>query len=411
MITPSQIREKKISTAQDGYDRNEVNELLVEVIESYEAVCAENKELYRKMEILANKIEEYRENEDTIKTAIISAQKTAHQVTSEANALAEKTVAESNASAQQTVKDAQEKADKIIGEARDYVANLTKEKSVAADELVAQAQEKANTVISSARLVAQDTVDKAKELTQELVSKAREDRAKEQELIAALKAESDDFKARLVALYEAQLSGLTAAEITYDSSEKQLEQEIDQVLTAAEEISIDDDMMEIPTEPETDDTQQESEVQEAEEIQEEEEEITEAEEEVIESEKQDDNDDFIIEDEIDEVDEIINEIEQSEPAFEVIEEGEDDQPPTQEEIEDALNAFNDNEITPVEGTGATIPVIDEEPEFEEMPFESFFNVGKTDVNTNETISLTAPDEDEDDDDDKSKFKGFFKKRK
>ena len=61
MITPRQIREKKISTVErDGYDRNEVNELLVDIIESYEAVCEENKELYRKMEILANRIEEYR---------------------------------------------------------------------------------------------------------------------------------------------------------------------------------------------------------------------------------------------------------------------------------------------------------------------------------------------------------------
>ena len=34
MITPSQIRQKKISTVDGGgYDRNEVNELLLEIIE------------------------------------------------------------------------------------------------------------------------------------------------------------------------------------------------------------------------------------------------------------------------------------------------------------------------------------------------------------------------------------------
>ena len=81
MITPSQIRQKKISTVEGGgYDRNEVNELLLEVIESYEAVYAENKELYRKMEILANRIEEYRADEDTIKNAFITAQKTADKL-------------------------------------------------------------------------------------------------------------------------------------------------------------------------------------------------------------------------------------------------------------------------------------------------------------------------------------------
>ena len=72
MITPSQIRQKKISTVEGGgYDRNEVNELLLEVIESYEAVYAENKELYRKMEILANRIEEYRADKILLKTHLL----------------------------------------------------------------------------------------------------------------------------------------------------------------------------------------------------------------------------------------------------------------------------------------------------------------------------------------------------
>ena len=75
MITPSQIREKNLSTVQSGgYDKEEVNALLAQIVESYQAVYDENKELYRKMEILAGKIEEYRSEEDSIKTALITAQ-------------------------------------------------------------------------------------------------------------------------------------------------------------------------------------------------------------------------------------------------------------------------------------------------------------------------------------------------
>ena len=127
MITPNQIREKRISTvSSDGYDRNEVNELLVEIIESYEAVCEENRELYRKMEILANRIEEYRADEDSIKTAIISAQKMADQVTANAKEKAEKALSESAASAQQTVQDAKAKAEQIVSEAREYVTRFAR---------------------------------------------------------------------------------------------------------------------------------------------------------------------------------------------------------------------------------------------------------------------------------------------
>lgn len=76
MITPSQIREKNLSTVQSGgYDKEEVNALLAQIVESYQAVYDENKELYRKMEILAGKIEEYRNEEDSIKTALITAQR------------------------------------------------------------------------------------------------------------------------------------------------------------------------------------------------------------------------------------------------------------------------------------------------------------------------------------------------
>ena len=85
MITPSQIREKNLSTVQSGgYDKEEVNALLSQIVESYQAVYDENKELYRKMEILAGKIEEYRSEEDSIKTALITAQKMADRIAKDA---------------------------------------------------------------------------------------------------------------------------------------------------------------------------------------------------------------------------------------------------------------------------------------------------------------------------------------
>ena len=172
MITPSQIRQKKISTVEGGgYDRNEVNELLLEVIESYEAVYAENKELYRKMEILANRIEEYRADEDTIKNAFITAQKTADKLMNETKQKAAESLEESAKTAQKTVVDAKEKADKIISSARDYVANLTNEKEKAAGEIVDEAEKKANEALSGAKIVAQDVLEKAKTLSQELISK------------------------------------------------------------------------------------------------------------------------------------------------------------------------------------------------------------------------------------------------
>ena len=68
MITPAQIREKVLPKAQYGYDIDETNAFIKEIEESFTAIYDENKELYRKMEILAKKIEEYREERIPSKT-------------------------------------------------------------------------------------------------------------------------------------------------------------------------------------------------------------------------------------------------------------------------------------------------------------------------------------------------------
>ena len=387
MITPNQIREKRISTVSaDGYDRNEVNELLVEIIESYEAVCEENRELYRKMEILANRIEEYRADEDSIKTAIISAQKMADQVTANAKEKAEKALSESAASAQQTVQDAKAKAEQIVSEAREYVANLTKEKADIAEKIVADAQEKANVTISSAKIVADDTIAKAKDLTSQLVEKAKAETEQHRDMMEKIKEESRSFKSTLVGLYEAQLSKLKDIANAGDITTADLENELDSVISGIDNAT--------PIEPDTYSEPQAYEEESIEEIEEE------AEEEI---------------EEIDEIEEIEEpqEDEDYNDQINLMDVPEEDtyEPPTKQEVENAINAFTQDEITPVEDDSNSIPVIDDETELEGgMPFEDFFNVDKVNPMTDETISLTAPDED-DDEEDNSKFKGFFKKKK
>lgn len=421
MITPSQIREKKISTVESGgYDRDEVNELLLDIIESYEAIFAENKELYRKMEVLANRIEEYRADEDSIKTALITAQKMAAQVTREAKDKADKALSDSAASAQQTVVDAKEKADKIIGEAREYVANLTKEKAQAADEIVLEAQQKANDAIDSAKVVAGNALTQAKKLASEIVNKAKAEKDYHSEIVSKLKAESTDFKASLVNLYEAQLDKLK--ELTQTPAEPdgedeglvQLEKELNTLLDNITDVvgdtvqtddsesaeiveeSADEELSEKPAEN--------AEKQELEET--ENEEQTEDESEGEETEE-DEIGELDSDEEIDEVDEIIDELTESyAPLHEEIIE-----PPTEEEVSNALDAFTADEITPIDESAPSIPVIEDDPEFEStMPFEEYFKVDRSVENTDETLSLIPPD-DEDEDDGSAKFKGFFKKKK
>lgn len=417
MITPSQIREKKISTVESGgYSRDEVNNLLLEIIDSYEAVYNENKELYRKMEILANRIEEYRADEDSIKSALITAEKMASKLTNEAKQKAEETLSESAKSAQQTVVDAKAKADKIIGEAREYVAGLTKEKTEAANEIINEAREKANAAIDGANVVANNALVNAKKLANEIVSKAKAEKDYHAEIVEKLKNESKDFRTTLVSLYETQLDKIKdLAKIGEDfisdtDGIDAIEKELNELLEGINDSE--DAEIETPQAAEEISDNEQSNENSSNDVNEPETEI-----EAQETEDDAEEDDFSevefqeVQPLNDEVDEIIDQLESMDSsAFDPVEE-EENQPPTQEEVENAINSFTADEITPIEEGPETIPVIDDEPEFESaMPFESFFDTSKGHQGTDETISLIPPDDD-DEEENNSKFKGFFKKKK
>ncbi len=417
MITPSQIREKKLSTVESGgYDRDEVNELLLEIIESYEAIFDENKELYRKMEVLANRIEEYRADEDSIKTALITAQKMASQVTRDAKEKADKSLADSAASAQQTVVDAKEKAEKIIGEAREYVAGLTKEKAEAADEIIAEAQKKANEAIDSAKVVASNALSQAKKLAEEIVSKAKTEKDYHSEIVSKLKEESKAFRSTLMGLYQDQLDKLgdmAQSPDIFDGDNEdidKLEKELNVLIENISEI-VDEEESEPEDAPhEAEQPEDSEEPEEAEESADEDEaaenddEIEEIDDIEEESEQQEEENGL----ETDQVDEIIDELE-SMNTYSPLHEPEEE-PVSEEEVSNAIDAFSTDEITPIDESAKTIPVIEDEPEFESsMPFENYFHVKRENERTNETISLISPEEEEEEEG--SKFKGFFKKKK
>lgn len=417
MITPSQIREKKLSTVESGgYDRDEVNELLLEIIESYEAIFDENKELYRKMEVLANRIEEYRADEDSIKTALITAQKMASQVTRDAKEKADKSLADSAASAQQTVVDAKEKAEKIIGEAREYVAGLTKEKAEAADEIIAEAQKKANEAIDSAKVVASNALSQAKKLAEEIVSKAKTEKDYHSEIVSKLKEESKAFRSTLMGLYQNQLDKLgdmAQSPDIFDGDNEdidKLEKELNVLIENISEI-VDEEESEPEDAPQkTEQPEENDEPEEAEESADEDEaaenddEIEEIDDIEEESEQQEEENGL----ETDQVDEIIDELE-SMNTYSPLHEPEEE-PVSEEEVSNAIDAFSTDEITPIDESAKTIPVIEDEPEFESsMPFENYFHVKRENERTNETISLISPEEEEEEEG--SKFKGFFKKKK
>lgn len=95
MITAQDIREKTFATVRrDGYDMDVVDAFLDDLANETEAAQKENTVLKSKMKILVDKIEEYRANEEAAQRALLSAQKLAIQIESDARGRAAAMIAD-----------------------------------------------------------------------------------------------------------------------------------------------------------------------------------------------------------------------------------------------------------------------------------------------------------------------------
>jgi cell division initiation protein len=87
MFTPQQIEQISFSRATfGGYDMQAVDEFLEPLTEDYITLYKENALLKSKMKVLVGKLEEYRNNEASMKAAIVNAQKTCDMMVKDAEA-------------------------------------------------------------------------------------------------------------------------------------------------------------------------------------------------------------------------------------------------------------------------------------------------------------------------------------
>ena len=111
MITAQDIREKLFDKVRmGGYKEEAVDDFLEELADDVTAYQKENAVLKSKMKVLVDKIEEYRANEEALNLALLSAQKLAVQIESDARTRAAAMIAEAEKQVKATVGGIQEKA-------------------------------------------------------------------------------------------------------------------------------------------------------------------------------------------------------------------------------------------------------------------------------------------------------------
>ena len=108
MFTPQEIQERTFEKAVfGGYDMQTVDEFLEPLTEDYITLYRENAVLKSKMKVLVEKLEEYRAQEQSMRKAIISAQRTADAMVAEAEKKCAQLMNNADAAAQLQQTDAQ----------------------------------------------------------------------------------------------------------------------------------------------------------------------------------------------------------------------------------------------------------------------------------------------------------------
>jgi len=121
MFTPQEIQEKTFEKAVfGGYDMQTVDEFLEPLTEDYITLYRENAVLKSKMKVLVEKLEEYRAQEQSMRKAIVSAQRTADAMVADAERKCAQLMNDAGA-AQQT-----RDADAIIAQQTERINNAKK---------------------------------------------------------------------------------------------------------------------------------------------------------------------------------------------------------------------------------------------------------------------------------------------
>jgi cell division initiation protein len=83
-MTPYEIQNKTFGRSMNGYRAEEVHQFLAEVSAQVSSLISERDDMLEKMSVLAEKLEEYRADEESLRAALIGAQKLGDSVVREA---------------------------------------------------------------------------------------------------------------------------------------------------------------------------------------------------------------------------------------------------------------------------------------------------------------------------------------
>lgn len=116
-LTPMDIHNKEFFVKMRGYDQDQVNDYLDQIIKDYELLLKQKKETEKKLEFAEEKLASYDQMQDSLNKSIIVAQDAADRLKENAEREAEMISKEAENKASNVRQDAENHADQLLKEA------------------------------------------------------------------------------------------------------------------------------------------------------------------------------------------------------------------------------------------------------------------------------------------------------
>ena len=188
-MNAKEILNKQFDKAKlGGYKLEDVDDYLKEVSDEFAALQKSNSELERKLEVLADKIREYREDEEALKDALLIAQKQGNAIVAESKASAEKITKETKEKVEKLLAESKAKSERMINDANDYSSKTRADADAAAEKTINDANNKAAEIKAA--------MDKQQTIQENIIQQTRK--------------EAHEFMDKMLAAYNDQIELIEA---------------------------------------------------------------------------------------------------------------------------------------------------------------------------------------------------------
>lgn len=226
MLTPAQIKAHRfISAVRGSYKSEDVDSFFEDVLASYEQVFKENAELIKKISLLAERVEAYRNDEDNIKVTLLTAQR-----------VADKMMREANETSQEQLRVAGEKLEYAESHAKAQAQMIIDDANRKAQAEVVAAELKTKQIIEDAAKQAEVILQSAKRDSFEQLEKTKDEIKNETLSLEILKREAAAFKSELLEKYRQHIEYIGGIPGSVDAFSQQKSKQEPDLTIIAEDI-------------------------------------------------------------------------------------------------------------------------------------------------------------------------------